>query len=439
MIDRSRQTEKPGKNAETSGLNEAVLPLEVLAEETAMSPPCAMNKASEVGKTAEDLKPTNKTQKAEFKHANLVVDVILTSAPEGVLVLDRNARILAFNKAAETMFGYKAEEVVGLELSHIMGETPSGEGAKSSLLQAKGASTAKHHELTGKRKGGEVFPLELSIGAGSIGSESTSDEVQVHVCILRELSAKKQMEERLNSMQRQLVQLSRVNAMDEVGSAVAHELNQPLTALMLYMQALQKRGEGLELDDTFKSLLQKATREVERSSQILNSMRDFGRMREPQRKNTDILRLVDEAIELTFVGYRFDAVSVSKAYPDEIAPMEVDPVQIQQVLINLLRNAIEAVQQCDEQWINVAVKVGENNLLISVQDSGVGISTENRDKIFKTFVTTKENGMGLGLAISKIIIQSHGGDLDLECGGEAEGCGATFTINLPLKNRFGTD
>ncbi len=354
---------------------------------------------------------------------------VLDTAVDGIVVIDDRARVLVFNKACETLFGYPAAHVIGRNISLLMPpEYASDHDAAVGHYQRTGERRiiGIGREVRARHADGTVFPIELSVG------EAKTPEGPQYIGIMRDLRPRKAVEQRLAQLQAQLVQMARVNAMDEMGAAVAHELNQPLTAVMLYLQALTRKlkgGEG-EVEQAVLEILGKASREAERAGSIIQKMRHFVEKREPDRQPVDIRKLIDEALEVTLLGNDGAAVEVVRDEMPDLPPFEADPIQIQQILINLIRNAIEAVKPRDERWIRIAVRAEDGRLLVEVEDSGAGIPMETVRNLFKAFSTSKKTGLGLGLAISRSIAQNHGGDLLVEPGGG--GRGATFVLSLPL-------
>ncbi|MDK9696428.1 MAG: PAS domain S-box protein [Siculibacillus sp.] len=354
---------------------------------------------------------------------------VLDTAVDGIVVIDDRARVLVFNKACEQLFGYPAAEVVGRNISLLMPPEYSSEhDAAVAHYQRTGEKRiiGIGREVRARHADGTVFPIELSVG------EAKTPEGPQYIGIMRDLRPRKAVEQRLAQLQAQLVQMARVNAMDEMGAAVAHELNQPLTALMLYLQALSRKlngGDG-DVERAVLEILGKASREAERAGSIIQKMRHFVEKREPERQPVDIRRLIDEALEVTLLGNDGAAVEVVRDEMPGLPPFEADPIQIQQILINLIRNAFEAVRHRAERWIRIAVRAADGRLLVEVEDSGPGIPSETVRDLFKAFSTSKKTGLGLGLAISRSIAQNHGGDLLVEPGGG--GRGATFVLSLPL-------
>jgi two-component system sensor kinase FixL len=357
---------------------------------------------------------------------------VLDTAVDGIVVIDERGRILVFNKACEVLFGRTAAEVTGLGIAVLMPPEFAEHHdtwVSNYLRTGQKKIIGIGREVRGRHADGTVFPIELSIG------ECPTPDGRQFIGIVRDLRSRKAVEQRLNQLQAQLVQMARVNAMDEMGAAIAHELNQPLTAMMLYLQALSRKlaagdAEGA-VDASLLEIVAKTRREAERAGAIIQKMRHFVEKREPDRQAVDVAKLIDEALELTLLGHDGAGIEVVREVAPDLPTLDVDPVQIQQVLINLIRNGIEAVRERDERWIRIVARIDDGRLLFEVEDSGPGIPKDKVRELFKAFSTSKKQGLGLGLAISRSIAQNHGGDLLVEPGGG--GRGATFVLSLPLE------
>ena len=359
---------------------------------------------------------------------------VLDTAVDGICVIDDKGRILTLNRACERLFGYTAAEAVGENVRMLMPESYAGRHdnfLSSYLTTGERKIIGYGREVVARHKNGREFPMELSVG------EVKSPEGRQFVGIMRDLRPRKIQEERLNRMQSQLVHFARVNAMDEMGAAIAHELNQPLTAVMLYLQAISRKLGATEADPDgrLSDILGKAVREAQRAGQIIQRMRQFVENREAERRSTNVEALIDEALELVLLGQYTLSVSVVRDDEEDLPPVDVDPVQIQQILVNLIRNALEVVKDAEERWIRISSHRDGDDVVIEVADSGPGIPQANLRNLFRAFSSTKKKGLGLGLAISKSIAQSHGGDLSVDAGGD--GRGAIFTLKLPLDSGDG--
>jgi two-component system, LuxR family, sensor kinase FixL len=356
---------------------------------------------------------------------------VLNTAVDGIIVVDEQARILVYNKACEKLFGYSAAEILGQNVRSIM---PRDYAEAHNRYMHNYMATGQRkiigigREVRARHKDGTEFPVELSVG------EASTPDGRQFIGILRDLRSRKEAEQRVNDLQAELVHLARVSAMDEMGAALAHELNQPLTAIMLYMQAiarsLEKRSDPA--DATFKTVLAKAVHEAERAGNIISRMRQFVEKREPNRRPIDLNNVVDEAVELTLVGLR-SRVAIERQFAPRLPKAFVEPVQVQQIVVNLLRNAAEVLKERDDGLVIVSTGQDGAYLTITVEDNGPGIPPAAMPNLFKAFATTKTTGMGLGLSISRSIAQNHSGDLVVDPGGH--GRGARFTVQLPAASR----
>jgi two-component system sensor kinase FixL len=354
---------------------------------------------------------------------------VLDTAVDGIILMDEQARILVFNKASERLFGYTAAEMLGRNVKTIMPPEYSKDhdryvadyihtGAKKIIGIGR--------EVKGQHRDGTIFPIDLSVG------EAHTPDGRQFIGILRDLRPRKSEESRLNQLQADLVHMARVSAMDEMGAALAHELNQPLTAVMLYLQAIKRAHDsdpsrGI-LSETARVIFEKALREAERAGNIIQRMRYFVEKREPKRRFLDLNPLVDEAVELTLLGSPPGA-QIARSLAPDLPRVAVDPVQIQQVVVNLLRNALDAVNINPAPEVQVSTRMRDDTVELTVADNGPGVSPEALPNLFKAFASSKGNGLGLGLAISRTIAQTHGGDLTVDPGGH--GRGASFTLHLP--------
>lgn len=351
---------------------------------------------------------------------------VLDTAADGIIVIDEHARILIFNKACERMFGVAASEAVGQNVKLVMPadyarqhDTYVGSYIRTGVKKIIGIG----REVQGRHADGTVFPLELSVG------EAATPEGRQFIGILRDLRPRKESEQRLADLQSELVHLARVSAIDEMGAAIAHELNQPLTALMLYLQAIRRaHSRGIDIVTVVGDILDKAANEAERAGHIIQRMRQFVEKRDPERHVRPLDPLIDEAIDLTLLGQRH-RIRIDRQSGENLPPVSVDPVQIQQIVVNLVRNAIEAASGAPDPAIEIRTRASDGSVRLEVQDNGPGIAPEALPKLFEAFASSKRRGMGLGLAISRTIAQNHGGDLLVDPGGN--GRGACFSLVLP--------
>jgi two-component system, LuxR family, sensor kinase FixL len=355
---------------------------------------------------------------------------VLDTAVDAIIIIDDQARILVYNQACERLFGYKSAEALGQNVRLIMPD----DFARHHDRYLSDYLDTGHRQIIGigrevraQHRDGTVFPVNLSVG------ESVTPVGRRFIGIIHDLRQRHENEERLNQLQANMVHMARVSTMDEMGAALAHELNQPLTALMLYLQAVERACErpdsGSSIPKNVLAVLRKAVREAERAGNIIQRMRQFVEKRDPQRRLVDINPLIVDALELTKFGTRPGITRIKCNFEEELPRVLVDPVQIQQILVNLTRNALEAVKGRPNPEIAITTRRAAKGVAIQVEDNGPGIRADVIPDLFKTFASSKAGGLGLGLAISKTIAQSHGGTLEVDPGGK--GRGAKFVLTLP--------
>jgi two-component system, LuxR family, sensor kinase FixL len=355
---------------------------------------------------------------------------VLDTAVDGIIIVDEQARILMANRACEKLFGYSATDLLGRNVKMIMPPDEAGEhdGFMTDYVRhGVRKIIGIDRDVKVRHRDGTIFPINVSVG------EASTPDGRQFIGILRDLRPRQEAEQRLNQLQADLLRMARVSAMDEMGAALAHELNQPLTALMLYLQAVERscamQAAGTALPQSALSILERAVREAERAGSIVQRMRQFVEKHDPVRRLVALNPLVDDAVDLTLLGSR-PGTSIARTLADDLPPVLVDPVQIQQVVVNLTRNALEAVKDYSAADVRVATMRADDKVVLSIQDNGPGIDPVAVPDLFRAFSSPKGTGMGLGLAISRTIAQNHGGDLVVEPGGN--GRGACFKLQLPI-------
>lgn len=360
---------------------------------------------------------------------------VLETAVDGIIVINDRMRILAFNKACERLFGYTAAEALGQNVTLIM---PGSYAREHDQYVERYLETGERkiigigREVAARHKDGTEFPVELSVG------EAKTPDGRQFIGILRDLRHRKSVEQSLARAQAQLVHMTRISAIDEMGAAIAHELNQPLTAILLYLQAVVRKARNADtVDAQSLGVIEKAMREAERAGEIIQRMRQLVEKRDPERVPTDLVSFSRSCVELVELGSGDSGVRFEMKIQPRLPKLPIDPVQIRQVLVNLLRNAREAVQGSPEKTVRLEVERSGEYIEFRVRDSGPGVPSEVVPELFRAFSGHKRKGLGLGLAISRTIAQNHAGDLSLEkaSGGE----GATFVLRLPINCNIDPD
>jgi two-component system, LuxR family, sensor kinase FixL len=352
---------------------------------------------------------------------------ILDTVPEAMIVIDQRGGIQSFSATAERLFGYGADEVLGQNIKMMM-PSPYRENHDEYLERYLRTGEKKiigiGRVVVGERKDGSTFPMELAVG------EMKSGGGRFFTGFVRDLTERQQTEARLQELQSELVHISRLTALGEMASALAHELNQPLSAIANYMKGSRRLLEDRpdEQSVMIRDAIDKAAEQSLRAGQIIRRLRDFVARGESERRVESVSKLIEEASALALVGAKDSGVRVRFNLDPSLGRVLVDKVQIQQVLLNLMRNAIEAMEQSDRRDLTISTEPGEDDtIIIKVADTGLGIAPEIASQLFQPFITTKAHGMGVGLSISRTIIEAHGGQISAEA--NANG-GTVFRFTL---------
>jgi two-component system sensor kinase FixL len=339
---------------------------------------------------------------------------ILDTVPEAMIVIDERGTMQSFSSAAERLFGHRAADAIGQNVKVLM-PSPYREGHDGYLQRYKNTGERRiigiGRVVVGQRKDGSTFPMELAVG------EMKSGQQRFFTGFIRDLTERQQTEARLQELQSELVHISRLTAMGEMASTLAHELNQPLSAINNYLKGTRRllEGETGERPEMMRDALEKAADQAIRAGQIIRRLRDFVSRGESERRVENITKLVEEASALALVGVKDRGIRVTFQFDPSIERVLADRVQIQQVLLNLIRNAMDAMEATQARDLAISVTpVGDNLVRVSVSDTGSGIGPEVAEQLFQPFVTTKRHGMGVGLSISRTIIEAHGGRIWVE-------------------------
>jgi two-component system sensor kinase FixL len=347
----------------------------------------------------------------ELNNREAHLQAILATVPDAMVVIDEKGIIQSFSATAARLFGYAAEEVQGQNVSMLM-PAPYRQDHDSYL--ARYLTTGEQRIIgtgrivVGQRKDGSTFPMELSVG------EVLLQGKRQFTGFVRDLTERQQHERRLHELQAELLHISRLSTMGEMASALAHELNQPLAAVANYLQGSRRllQDSSDERALLIAEALDKAAEQTLRAGEVIQRLRDFVARGETERRIESIKKLIEETGALALVGAREKSVRVNFQLDPSTDLVLVDKVQIQQVLLNLLRNAIEAMENSDRRELVVATMPAHDGMIaIDVADSGCGIASNIAGQLFQPFVTTKRQGMGIGLSISRTIIESHEGQI----------------------------
>ncbi len=357
---------------------------------------------------------------------------ILDSIPDAMIVIDERGIMQSFSAAAERLFGYSAADVLGKNVKMLM-PSPYREDHDGYINRYLRTGERRiigiGRVVVGFRHDGSTFPMELAVGEMHVRDQ------RFFTGFIRDLTERQQTEARLQELQSELVHMSRLTAMGEMASALAHELNQPLSAIANYMKGSRRLLENSsdERATMMRDAMDKAGEQAFRAGQIIRRLRDFVARGESERRVEDVKKLAEEASALALVGAKDKGVRVRFNFAPRLDFVLADKVQVQQVLLNLIRNAIEAMEDSERRELVVSTSAAPDNMVeISVADTGSGISPEIHEQLFQPFITTKRHGMGVGLSISRTIIEAHGGVIAAR---PNPGGGTVFCFTLPVVSK----
>ena len=353
---------------------------------------------------------------------------VLDTVPDATVVIETNGTITSFNSAAVRQFGYRPDEVVGRNVSMLM-PSPYSEQHDGYLERYLRTGEKRiigvDRVVIGRRKDGSTFPMKLTVG-------KTESDGAVHFTgFIRDLTEREESAGRLEEAQNELARLARLNELGEMASTLAHELNQPLSAIANYVQGCSRLLEKLDEEHAvrMRGALEETAKQALRAGDIIRHLREFVTRGETERHPEDIKTIVEEAGVLALVGSREHGIKSTFEFGPNTGMVLADRVQVQQVLMNLMRNAMEAMKHSERRELVVRTREeAGSTLAVEVSDTGPGIPDDMAALLFQPFVTSKPNGMGIGLSISKRIIESHGGEISVSRNGSG---GATFVFTLP--------
>ena len=364
-----------------------------------------------------------------IKDANQRLIALLDAAVDALVIIDEKGNIELFNNAAQIMFGYSKQEVFGKNIKMLMPSPFSIEHDKylsSYLASGEAKIIGKGRKVKGKKSNGKEFPIFLSVG-----EVKGSSQIQF-VGIIRDISEQERDRTDAQQSRERLSHASRLSSMGELAAGIAHEMNQPLSAISSYAQASKRLLQSATQDNKIKvvAALDKICDQAIRASEVIHRLRTFVKKRVAQRESVDLNALIYETVNLAKVDTRtLDHEVLLKLCHDKKPKLLADPIQIQQVLLNLIRNGIDAMEHHKgsplliySQWLSDIM------IEVSVIDCGLGIDHKTSSGIFNPFFTTKETGMGMGLSVSQTIIHAHGGNIYFSPG---KNSGCIFSFSLP--------
>ena len=379
---------------------------------------------SELRRWLSKLRIASERQSSSPGREALLAAMVDTSS-DAIITINATGIIQSFNQAAQRLFGYSEADVVGQNVKMLM---PPHFRVEHDGYLSRYQQTGERHIIgigrvvSGEKKDGSTFPLELAVG------ETRVEGLPVFVGFIRDLTEIQTEQRRVQELQQELFHVSRLGEMGQVASSLAHEVNQPLAAIMNYLQVGKQIADSPE-QAPMKNILDKVEAQTNRAAEIVKRLRNFIDRRDFDRKPENPTKIVEEALALGIVGPSSRTARISLQLMPEAPYVDVDRVQIQQVLVNLIRNALEAMEGAPKRELVISSLLENGNVKIAVSDSGPGIPPDLRARLFGAFVTTKQQGMGVGLSICKAIVENHGGRIWFET---AEAAGTTFSFTLPV-------
>ena len=352
---------------------------------------------------------------------------ILATVPDAMVVINETGKILWFSAAAERLFGFTEAEVIGMDVACLMPPHESehhGDYIRRHITTGEKRIIGIGRTVTGQRRDGTIFPIELAVG------EAISDGARVFTGFIRDLSEKQAAEQRVNELRSELVHAGRVSVMGTMASTLAHELNQPITAVATFVRGVRNLVHEDKAAD--RGMIEKgldgAYEEVLRAGAIIRRLREFVARGDVDKSAVDLVKLADEASKLALIDAREKGIRAQFELDRTVRRVLVDKIQIQQVLINLMRNAMEAMSQSPTRLLTVSSRPDEDGFLrVTVADTGPGVAPEIAANLFSAFNSTKCDGLGLGLSICRTIVEANGGRIWMEPRPEG---GARFHFTL---------
>lgn len=361
-----------------------------------------------------------------------LLQTVLASVPDAMIVIDETGKIIAFSNAAEKLFGYSAGEVTGKNVKMLMAgadRTHHDRYMSNYMETGEKQIIGIGRVVEASLANGDKIPVDLKIGEARLG------EHRLFTGFIRDVTDRQAAEHRISSMQAELAAFSRLSAVGTMASAMAHELNQPLTAVSNYLEAARDLLD-MPTEETIllvKEALDAASVQSVRAGQIVRRLRDYVSRGEIDARAVDLGSVIRDAASLSKIGIEGPLARIILKLDDPLPPAHADRLQIRQVVVNLIKNAIEATGDVPspQVWVTASAP-GDGTILVQVRDNGPGLPENPERTPFDPFFSSKPKGMGLGLSICQTIVDAHGGAIWAE---SPKAGGALFSFTLKLANQ----
>lgn len=368
-----------------------------------------------------------KEAEEKLQQQQALLEAIINDIPDALMMVDLDRRIFMSNPGASRIFGYSANEITGKSTELFYRDKEEFRRQGKQRFNRKADVILTPYIVNYRRKNGEIFPGE-SIGA--IIKDPDGQPVG-YLSLIRDVSDRMAKEQEARDLQERLAHVGRLSTMSEMTAGIAHEINQPLTAIANYAQASRKLLDSDPASPKLAGALQKISEQAIRAGDIIRKLRDFIKQRESRHERVNCDEMIRQVVQLAEIDTRVNNIPIVLELSEHLPVVSVDPVQIQQVILNLVRNGMDAILTVSSPQPKILISSiidSNNKILIAVEDNGAGITENIAANIFDPFVSTKATGMGMGLSISRTIIRSHGGELNYK---PLPSGGSRFYFTLP--------
>ncbi|NKB49623.1 MAG: PAS domain S-box protein [Alphaproteobacteria bacterium] len=358
-----------------------------------------------------------------------------TNTPAMMYAIDMDSRFVSVSEQWLKVMGYAREEAIGRKAGDFLTEESRRRAVGTNIPGVLGAGIPQTAEFTLVKKNGETVDVILT----SVADRDPDGKIIGANAALVDITERRLAEARVRELETKMHHISRLSAMGEMATGLAHELNQPLTAMINFVQASRRKLQAADGDvsEQVYEYMDDAVSQAARAGEIIRRLREFVQRGETERLLEDLASVVEEASAMALVGAADKGVSYAYELAPNMPPVLIDRIQIQQVVFNLVRNGVDALERAEERHLTISASpTPEASLMVMISDTGPGLPDEVAKRIFEPFVTTKTDGMGVGLSICRSIIDAHGGRLWPT---PNSGGGTSFHFTLPLPQTEGLD